>query len=249
MEITTREEARSQGLKSFFPGTPCKAGHIAARGIANGQCRECTRLAMEKRRVEFPDLMKDIGNRSHRKRYRLQTEEQREKRREAERARYQANPQPRRDATKRWRQTENGKQKHREHARKWARNNPEKAKAIARRTYEANRQQRDQYARNWYKSNPDVLSAQSARHRCEKLSATPPWLTPEHHDQMKQIYKEARRLTNETGIKHHVDHIFPLRSPVICGLHVPWNLQILTETENSRKRNHFTPGVYECRPL
>lgn len=68
----------------------------------------------------------------------------------------------------------------------------------------------------------------------------PVWLNKEDRSKIRQIYFEARRLSNETGIKHAVDHIIPLNGKSVCGLHVPWNLQILTKQENSSKRNRIS---------
>lgn len=56
---------------------------------------------------------------------------------------------------------------------------------------------------------------------------------------IKRMYAEARRLTEATGIVHQVDHIIPLRGDMVSGLHVHNNLQILTGSENSKKRNRF----------
>lgn len=71
----------------------------------------------------------------------------------------------------------------------------------------------------------------SAMRRALKRQATPPWLTADHRNQIRDMYRRA----GETNM--HVDHIVPLINESVCGLHVPWNLQLLTPTDNLRKNN------------
>lgn len=56
---------------------------------------------------------------------------------------------------------------------------------------------------------------------------------------LQVFYDAAKEITAHTGIKHNVDHIIPLKHEAVCGLNVPWNLQILTEFENKSKNNSF----------
>jgi hypothetical protein len=59
-------------------------------------------------------------------------------------------------------------------------------------------------------------------------------------------YREAQRLTEETGIKYVCDHIDPVLSPFICGFHVDENIAVITEAANLVKNNHFTPYTVDA---
>jgi hypothetical protein len=62
---------------------------------------------------------------------------------------------------------------------------------------------------------------------------------------MREIYKERIRLSEETGIPHHVDHVWPLQGDIVKGLHVPQNLRVIPATDNVRKHNNLTPELEE----
>jgi len=99
------------------------------------------------------------------------------------------------------------------------------------------RERRTITSQKWKQANKDLRASYSAKRRAKKLNATPLWLTDEQIDEINSIYKEAKRLQEETGNIYHVDHIVPLINDKVCGLHVPWNLQILTAKENASKGN------------
>ena len=69
--------------------------------------------------------------------------------------------------------------------------------------------------------------------------ATPKWLTKEQKQQIVDIYEHMRDCRATTGEDYHVDHIIPLRGENICGLHVPWNLQVLPADVNVSKSNEI----------
>ena len=79
-----------------------------------------------------------------------------------------------------------------------------------------------------------------ARRRAAKLQAIPKWADLEL---IKVFYQLCRQRTELTGLPHHVDHIIPLQSELVCGLHIINNLQILTATENCQKSNVFWPDM------
>lgn len=107
-----------------------------------------------------------------------------------------------------------------------------------------NTKRRSEYNTSWRKSNPDKHNSAQAKRRARKLSATPHWLSSEQQKEIDFLYWLARDLRATSGEKYEVDHIIPLKSPVICGLHVPWNLQILPESVNRVKQNNFEGDNY-----
>jgi 5-methylcytosine-specific restriction endonuclease McrA len=135
---------------------------------------------------------------------------------------YKDNKEKIKQATKLWK--EKNYKRHRELQKRWENKNKEKTKLrIA----------------AWQKKNRHKVSAKTQRRNAAKIKATPLWITEEHLWMIEEIY-ELRDLRSEaTGIAHQVDHIIPLRGKGVCGLHVPWNLQVITAYENKVKGNRF----------
>ena len=93
------------------------------------------------------------------------------------------------------------------------------------------------YQDAWKARNVDQVKADTTNRRRRHRMATPKWLTPAQKREMREIYRIAITMTKMTGEQYVVDHIVPLRSDVVCGLHVPWNLRVVTAAENSAKSN------------
>jgi len=93
------------------------------------------------------------------------------------------------------------------------------------------------YRKTWKKANPELVLANDKHRRTKHKQATPKWLTQEHKTQIKQFYLDAMLVSKVTGVPYAVDHIVPLRGELVSGLHVPWNLAVITREENSKKSN------------
>lgn len=89
----------------------------------------------------------------------------------------------------------------------------------------------------WRQKNKPKLVFYTQTRLARQIRATPPWCDV---DAVLAIYLEAGRMRQESGILYEVDHAVPLRNKMVCGLHVPANLQIITRAENRSKSNKFT---------
>lgn len=95
------------------------------------------------------------------------------------------------------------------------------------------------YKKNHKIANPDMYREMVSLRRRRFRQATPKWLTAEQKMEIRLRYRLAIELSRRTGIRHAVDHIVPLQGETVCGLHVPWNLEVLTQEENLKKYNRL----------
>lgn len=141
-----------------------------------------------------------------------------------------------REYTRQWKKANRGKTAAQKKRRYWA--NRETDLERRRRQYWANLERERESNRQYWVRNPDRRRSAKAHRRAAKLQRTPPWANQEA---IRLIYAIAARVTRETGVKHHVDHYYPLQGKTVSGLHVPENLQLLTAHENMVKHNRMPP--------
>ena len=122
---------------------------------------------------------------------------------------------------------------------KWMEENKETQLQKRRECYAVNKEHYRNYSNSWARNNRDKMSVKESRRKERTKKATPPWLTKEHFNQMTAMYWLAKLQYELTDTKYHVDHIVPLLGKTVCGLNVPWNMQILEAKENIRKSNKF----------
>lgn len=103
--------------------------------------------------------------------------------------------------------------------------------------HEANKEKRHKQMTEWSSRNKERVNAISAstmarRYRmkgCQKI-----WKS--YSSEIADLYQNC-----PSGM--HVDHIVPLQSKLVCGLHVPWNLRYMDAFENKIKGNRWWPDM------
>lgn len=77
-----------------------------------------------------------------------------------------------------------------------------------------------------------------AARRAGLSKATPVWAD---RALIRDVYRRCVDISIETGVAHEVDHVVPLRGRTVSGLHVHWNLRVITAAANRSKSNRHRP--------
>lgn len=141
-------------------------------------------------------------------------------------------------------------QKRYEYKKAWAKANAEKMRASRKRYEEKNAEKVAKYRASeefkqlarknvmkYQRKYPDRTLAKVRKRQMLKLQATPSWV---NYTRIEALYSLAAMLTRETGEKYHVDHIIPIKSKLVCGLHVYENLRVIPAKDNLLKGNKFS---------
>ena len=94
--------------------------------------------------------------------------------------------------------------------------------------------------RSYYRAPLDAELERSAHRRAQKLKATPKWAD---RDKIRAFYTSAQVLSQLSGTVYHVDHLVPLVSDRVCGLHNEFNLQVISGPDNLSKGNRYWPDM------
>lgn len=147
----------------------------------------------------------------------------------------------------------------------WRAANVEHRRERERRRYEANKDHFWQKLAKWRAENPNkvlesnrrrssgfktrnrqIYTASQNKRRAIKLGATPAWAD---HKAIEQYYLIANYLSFELGVDFHVDHVVPLQSDRVCGLHAQTNMNIALGSWNISKSNRWWPDMPEPEQL
>jgi len=118
----------------------------------------------------------------------------------------------------------------------WYSENKEKRAEYWKKWYAENKDSRARSYSEWAKQNKHIVNALIAKRNAAKVKATPKWADLER---IRDKYREAVEITEKTGVRHEVDHIYPLQGRRVCGLHCEDNLQVIGKVENIRKSNRM----------
>jgi hypothetical protein len=211
----SRAEAKAADLVRYFTGLKCKHGHTAERFTSTGQCVVCVTEHAKKWHKQNRDKI-NLASRERTKRKPKKKRKPSKTRQEIQRAyvkrkKLEASVGPPKPKTQRPR------------------------KPPFKYTPERKREKWQEY----YSNNLAKMIAKAATRRSRQMKSCPDWLSKEQHVEILNIYKQCRAISKSTGIPHHVDHIIPLCGKTVCGLHVPWNLNVIPASENMKKKNRL----------
>jgi hypothetical protein len=232
----TRDEAKAAGLKHYTPTEPCKREHFGRRLVSTGQCCQC--LTERSQTLEYKTQQAAYYKANREKtavRQAAYYKANREKVSAQGAAYYKAN---------REKIAAYYKDNYEKISARQAAYNKANSIAIAKNKaayHIANAEKVASRQVAYRAANPHIIRALNAKRRAQKLQATPSWADTAA---IKAIYEQASFMSKVLGEKQHVDHIYPLVSDEVCGLHVAANLQILSATDNIKKSNKLLP-MYE----
>lgn len=146
---------------------------------------------------------------------------------------YEANKKSHRAVCRAW--SQNNRKRERETQKAWLEKNP-----IRPEKSEASKVRKREYEKNRAKNCRALKAQYSSKYRASLVGATPSWADTER---IMSVYYAAEILTTCLETPFEVDHVVPLKGKTVSGLHVHWNLRIITKTQNCQKSNKLIENI------
>ena len=130
-----------------------------------------------------------------------------------------------------------------EYHKQWKEGHQEQYKASQKMWVERNKDRINKRTQQYAKEHPEWKAAQCAKRRATKLQAMPLWTTKDDLFLIEEAHNLASLRSQLFSFAWNVDHVVPLQSDTVCGLHVWWNLQVIPKTLNISKGNRYWPDM------
>lgn len=124
--------------------------------------------------------------------------------------------------------------------KKWRLNNSERIKEKIRQWDIENKERKSALMAIYRAKNKEKRCFNESLRRSKKKKAIPNWANGFF---IEEAYRLRALRTIKTGVLHHVDHIVPLASNKVCGLHWEGNLQVIPASQNLSKKNIYWPDM------
>ncbi len=227
MNIILRKEAKEKGLKHYFTEKLCKNDHISKRRTVNGACLKCEFNEDSNKKTERSKKFRE-NNRDKFNQYQRQWYQDNKDSALLTRAKY-AEAHPEKIKEIRDKGNKKFKEENPDYFSAWWSKNKDKSSQY-------NKSKSGKAAkRKWNQNNKGHKNYLTRKRQKQIIKATPIWAD---QTKIKETYILAEKM-NDQHNEYHVDHIVPLHHPLVCGLHAPNNLRIITKEENLKKGNLF----------
>lgn len=131
-----------------------------------------------------------------------------------------------------------------EYKRRYYELNIDATKERCNRNYYGNHEENKQSRRNYSAANRALRNASEKARRADKMRAHVVFGNRDFHDLvMKEAYALSILRKRVVGGDWHVDHIVPLKSRIVCGLHAWTNVQVIPALANIVKGNRSWPDM------
>lgn len=124
----------------------------------------------------------------------------------------------------------------------------QKNRHVWRRHYQRNAKAYKDRSKQRRINHPEEKLVNEQNRRAAKKQALPSWAKSKAiQAEFKRIAQHKQWLDEVANRSHHIDHILPLQNDFVCGLHVPWNLIVLSSEDNISKNAYWWPGQLDCQ--